>query len=138
MTRGKPRRRDSAKEAFWRQMVSQWGDSGLTVRAFCEEQGQNESRFYWWKRQLKRRSTENHRSSRVSHPGGSSEGSCPSFLPIQILQEADSARWAIEGGGYPGASLTVVLPSGYRIEVSRGFDEQSLGRLLGLLESRGC
>ena len=138
MTRGNPRRRDAEKEAFWRKMVSQWGDSGLTVRAFCEQRGQNESRFYWWKRELKRRSTGDHRSSRASHPGGSSERACPSFLPIQILQKEDSGRWAIEGGGYSGASLTVVLPSGYRIEVTRGFDEQSLSRLLSVLESWGC
>ena len=94
MARGKPRRRDAEMEAFWRKMVSQRGESGLTVRAFCKQQGQKQSRFYWWKRQLRRRSREDHGSDRVSRPGGSSESSCPSFLPIRILQNEDSARWA--------------------------------------------
>ena len=45
---------DASKERFWRQLMRQWQCSGLTARAFCEEQGLSEPSFYGWRRTSKR------------------------------------------------------------------------------------
>jgi hypothetical protein len=36
------RRRDAGKERYWRQVVSQWQRSGLSIRAFCAARGLSE------------------------------------------------------------------------------------------------
>ena len=38
--------RSSSKERFWRRMVRRCRNSGLSVRAFCEEHGLSEPSFY--------------------------------------------------------------------------------------------
>lgn len=44
--------RDSKKEAFWKEQIALWQESGLSVRAFCKEQGIVETSFYAWRREL--------------------------------------------------------------------------------------
>ena len=48
-----------------------------------------------------------------------------------------SSRWVaveLSGGSGPGSALAVVLLSGRRIEVKRGFDAHTLEQLVRLLE----
>src|SRR4051812_20943017 len=52
----KPRtRRDPAKERSWRQIIRRQQRSGLSVRAFCEEKGVEESVFRRWQAKPRRR-----------------------------------------------------------------------------------
>jgi hypothetical protein len=44
--------RDEKKEAFWKEQLALWQDSGLSVRAYCKEQGIVETSFYAWRREL--------------------------------------------------------------------------------------
>src|SRR4051812_23021711 len=51
------RQRDPAREQLWRQRLARWHASGQSVRAFCAAEGIPESAWYFWTRELKRRST---------------------------------------------------------------------------------
>lgn len=33
----------------WRELLAKFGDSGLSVRAFCSQEGINTSSFNWWR-----------------------------------------------------------------------------------------
>jgi putative transposase len=40
----------------WRELLAKFGRSGLSVRAFCSQEGINASTFNWWRSRLNRRS----------------------------------------------------------------------------------
>src|ERR1700679_3350236 len=44
--------RDPDKQEYWRYQIRMWQASGLSVRAFCKEQGVVETSFYAWRREL--------------------------------------------------------------------------------------
>jgi hypothetical protein len=46
--------RDHGKEQFWRDALSRWRDSGLTIRAFCRRHRLAEPSFYAWRREFQR------------------------------------------------------------------------------------
>jgi len=55
----------------------------------------------------------------------------------QPEEASGSSRWVaveLSGGSGPGSALAVVLLSGRRIEVKRGFDAHTLEQLVRLLE----
>ena len=55
MSRG---RGDSERAGEWRERLARWLASGLSVRAFCAQQGVAEASFYYWKRALRLRDAE--------------------------------------------------------------------------------
>ena len=105
--------RSSIKEQFWRRLVGQWRNSGLSVRAFCVEQGLSEPSFYAWRRILAER-----------------DGATVPFVPLTVTPEPGSAT---AGDGSAGA-LELVLNAGRRLRIGPGFDGPTLARLLALLE----
>jgi hypothetical protein len=101
-----------SKERFWRTRVRQWRGSGLSVRAYCAEQGLSEPSFYAWRRTLTER-----------------DAAAVRFVPVQVTPEpqtttADHATGAVE----------LVLGAGRRLRIGPGFDGPTLTRLLALLE----
>ena len=44
--------RDPGREAFWRQTLEDFGNSGLSVRAFCRREKLHETAFYFWRRTI--------------------------------------------------------------------------------------
>jgi transposase len=100
-----------SKERFWRRVMRQWRGSGLSVRAFCEEQGLSEPCFYAWRRTLAAR-----------------DAAAVRFVPVQVASEPTTAA-----DGSAGA-LELVVGAGRRLRVGPGFDGPTLVRLLALLE----
>ena len=49
------RRRDVAKERFWREAARRQWASGLSVRAFCRREKQSEAALYSWRRTMQER-----------------------------------------------------------------------------------
>lgn len=47
-------KRDLKMDAFWRRVFDGQAGSGLTIRAWCRQQGLSEARFYRWRRKLLR------------------------------------------------------------------------------------
>ena len=106
------RARDEQKERQWRQWITEWRASGLSVRAFCGRRGLATPSFYHWRRVLERRAAEK-----------------AAFVPVQVVAEAVPA---------PAAALEVVLTDGRIVRVAPGFDAATLRQLLAVLEGRPC
>ena len=49
------RMRSEAKERLWREQVTSWQRSGLSIRQYCQKHQLNEPNFYAWRRELVRR-----------------------------------------------------------------------------------
>lgn len=108
----------------WAEMMSAWARSGLSQKAFCRKRGIPFSTFQYWRYQRKVRENGETRSPEpVSVP--------PPFLPVKVIQSQPVVET-------PEQALTVLLPSGYRIEVGTGFDPGMLRKIIDTLESRPC
>jgi hypothetical protein len=105
---GKRRRRRSWAEA--EQLAAEFEASGLGREEFCRKHGLAFSTLARYRRRRKQ---------------GPGEGAGPSrWLAVELA-----------GSPQPGASgLALVLTSGRRIEVGRGFDAKTLEQLVHLLE----
>ena len=101
-----PRRRRTREEV--RQLLSAFQTSGLCAREFCQRHGLAPSTL---RRNLQR-------AARASAPG---QPPAVRFVALKV-------------NGAAPAGLEVVLAGGRRIGVTPGFDEQTLGRLVRLLE----
>jgi ferredoxin len=78
---GPGKRRDAAKEAFWREQVRLWKRSLLPVPAFCEQHGLHLPTFYRWRRLL----AERDRPAPAEPP-------TPAELPHFVLPTLDETR----------------------------------------------
>lgn len=56
MRKTRSRRSGPERERYWREVVRGQVESGQSVRAYCRDAGVKESAFYWWRRELARRS----------------------------------------------------------------------------------
>ena len=108
----KIRRRRSRAEV--EQLVAEYEASGLGRTAFCQQRGLSLSTLSRYRR----------RRQQTACEGANGKG----WLAVEV-----SGASAI-GGGVSG--LAVALPSGRRIEIDRGFDAETLKRLLAVVE--GC
>lgn len=98
----------------WRALIAEYTRGGETIAAFCRLRGLRPPTFYMWRR-------------RLSIDGATARAPAP-FLPIQI-----APAWA------PGLSgVEVVLASGRRLRLERGFDPAVLTAALAALEGAPC
>lgn len=102
------RRRNAAKEKFWRRAVEDWRRSGFSVRAYCARAGLSEPSFYVWRRELQRR----------DRSAASNQASA--FVPVEVTAE-------------PSAAIEIVLPQGAVVRVRPGFDRQTLQDVMALV-----
>ena len=124
------KRRDPAREKFWRRTIRRQQRSGLTVREFCGREGLKDWTFRWWRQELVRR--DRHPSAAL---GGEQEGeptqAPPAFLPVRVVDlEAVSPQ--------PVPPIEIVLPTGMVVRAPSGFDPRTLGDVLAVLEGRPC
>jgi transposase-like protein len=66
-----PRSRQATRQ-FWAERLARFGQSGLSVAAFCAAEGVLPNSFYYWKRQL----------------GDGAPGAAPLFLPVRVAPAA--------------------------------------------------
>lgn len=124
-------KRDCSKEQFWRRILRQWRRSGLRVRDFCAEHDLTEPSFYAWRRIVADRDQESARvraeSEQDSIPHAAVSDDTPMFVPLRVIDVSTQA------------AFEVVLERGRVVRVLRGFDTETLRRLLALLEEdRPC
>jgi transposase len=120
------KRRDPAREKFWRRTILDQQRSGLSVRDFCHRQGLKDWTFRWWRQELARR-------DRVPLMAPTSERTSVAsvFLPVKVGD--------LEAGSPPPAPpIEIVLPTGLIVRVPSGFDPRTLGHVLAVLEGRPC
>jgi len=111
MSTGKPR--DLSKEQFWRRMLRLQQRSGLSVRAFCRQQGLSQPSFYAWRRTIAQR-----------------EAQTPAFVPLELLPEP----LPLPTAGANDCGLELLLGRGRVLRIGPAFDASTLRRLLALLE----
>lgn len=99
------------KQEFWRQHVRAWEQSGLSQKAYCEDQALCLSVFGYWKRKL-----------------GFSEHAAPRFYPLAVAAPPVSEKTG-------SAGLHVHLKDDrFRIEVKPGFSAALLREIVVALE----
>ena len=102
------RRRRSRAEV--EQLVAEFEASGLGRTAFCQQKGLSLSTLARYRRPQQPRAGEAGKR----------------WLAVEVARGE-----AMAGGGTSG--LAVVLPGGRRVDVDRGFDADTLKRLLGVM-----
>jgi transposase len=105
--------RRESKERFWRTTLRRWRSSGLSVRAYCEQQGLAEPTFYAWRRSIEER-----------------DAAAVRFVPVQVVPEPRSETPPESSAG----ALELMVGTGRRLRIGPGFDAPTLRRLLALLE----
>ena len=93
----------------WPEIISEQNTSGLSVSAYCRQQGINEKTFYNWRKNLG--------SPQESKPEG--------FIWIK----------ATENG--LGEILRIQTPSGYRLEIASGTEKSYVQSILKVLAGLG-
>jgi hypothetical protein len=104
------RERSNQAQRKWRRIVSEQGQSGQSVAAFCRERKLGASHFFWWKKRL-----------RASALG--------KFLEVKLATTAPAP------GTVGDPRVEVVLKNGRRLRVGPGFDRELVRALAAVLES---
>lgn len=111
------RMRSEAKERLWREQVTSWQRSGLSIRQYCQQHQLNEPNFYAWRRELARR----------DEVGGISSKSVQRPKPLSVT-------WmplTVEPSTVP--VVEVQLPTGAILRVPAGVESVTLERILTAL-----
>lgn len=117
MARRKGTGRSAERERYWRGHVKAQQRSGESIRGYCRGHGLSDALFHYWKRELKRRDEAGCRST--------AEAGAPRFAEVKL--------WA-----GPAAPIEIALGEALRVQVHAGFDEETLARVLSVLERKGC
>jgi len=126
------KRRDPARERFWRRTIRSQQRSGLTVGDFCRREGLKDWTFRWWRQELARRDRPTLGASPRSEALHPTEAvPAARFLPVRVVDhEVVSSP--------PPPAIEIVLPAGPTVRVPPGFDLRTLGDVLAVLEGRRC
>ena len=113
----------------WQEIVEDLGRSGLSVARYAGQHGLSARTLMWWRWALRARPAYRPRAARQQSARSQRAGARLSFVPVTVLADPVTA---VDG------ALHVVLAHGRRIEVQAGFDGETLGRLVQVLESTPC
>ena len=94
----------AARLDFWRQLIAKQEQSGVSVRAFCQQHRTSEYSFYHWRKRLREE------------------------LPMKftLVETSRSAPTA-------GATVEVMLTTGERVRIVPGVDAATLRLVLSVL-----
>jgi hypothetical protein len=128
----KGQRRDSKREAFWREVLARQAKSSLSVLAFCKQEGVPDSSFYTWRRKIEARDRESGR------PGP--DALVPKrtdFLPV-VLRQDDSQPWRGHVGMAPpdraGESIAIELRNGRVMRLPGSMPADQIAAIVQALE----
>ena len=111
------RMRSEAKERLWREQVSSWQRSGLSIRQYCQQHQLNEPNFYAWRRELARR---DELAGAPATPAPRVKPSSVAWMPVTV-----------DASGQP--VVEVQLPTGAILRVPGGVESTTLERILTAL-----
>lgn len=103
--------RGGEKERHWRVVLSRQASSGLSVRAFCRQEGLTESALYAWRRALGQREGQTSKAS--------------SFVPVVVTDRAAK-----------DSSIAIELVSGHTLRLPASTPASWLAELITTLEAR--
>ena len=102
-----------ALEQTWRDRVTRFQTSGLSVRDFCRSEGLSEPSFYSWRRTIAQRDAP-------------TATDAPAFVPLHVRPLPVPA------------ALELVLRSGHVLRIPPGCDPEHLRAVLAALEAAPC
>lgn len=102
------RKRSQSTEAAWRDRLARFGNSGLTVKDFCRQEGVSDPSFYQWRKRL----SEDQQGPQRGRQAGSGIGKPQPFVPVTV-----SSPGVPPGLAGSLACAEVELPNGIRIRV---------------------
>ena len=110
------------RNPYWREsdaatVLAAWQDSGLTLSTFARQCGLSAKRLSRWRKKL-------------------SSGPPVRFHPVEVIVDAAPRASVLEP--IDGSSVELVLHSGRRIAVRRGFDPVLLAEVVQAVESWSC
>jgi transposase-like protein len=97
-------RTQEERRSYWRQFITQQEQSGLSVRAFCQQHRTGEHSFYQWRKRL-------------------AEELPVKFALVETKRSAPAGAIAVE----------VTLVSGERLRIAPGVDTATLRAVLSVL-----
>lgn len=100
--------------AEWAKRVERWRDSGLTAKEFAAETGLKASTLSYWKWRLGSQPKRSRRGAPA--PGGMRAG----FVELERAPAVAAAP----------AALELLLAAGVVVRIPRGFDEETLSRVV--------
>lgn len=112
---------EDASRREWRERLDRWEESCLGGSEFALQEGVSVSTLYRWARRLKLRPVQRRKSGR------SRSSVRPSVLPVLVKKDAVPPV-------VPAPQLEVLLRGGEVVRVPRGFDEDTLVRVVRALE----
>ena len=117
------------REAHWRQVLERWRRSGLSKTEFSSRAGISRDVLGWWQVEIAKRELAcQSRIPAAPLKGGDANTGRPTFIPVRVIEPPTSPT-----------STPLDLVVGDRIvRVRPGFDAQTLGRLLVILEGHPC
>lgn len=101
----------------WRAVVAEQEKSGESVTEYCAGRGLSRWTLYEWRRRL--------RAERAR-----------TFVPVTVVTRPASLVAAPAAGS--SAGIEIVLGSGRRLRLERGFDPAALSAAVRALEARAC
>jgi hypothetical protein len=112
-------------ELRWNAILNDFRRSGLTQPEFCRRRDISLAsfRYQFYKPRSSKPSPSDNRTSAGAHNH---------FLPVTILPDPTPSTIASQ------PHLELVLSSGRRIAVAPGFDDQTLRRLIAIVEESPC
>lgn len=113
-------KRSSKKRFYWQKLVDRQASSGLSIRAFCRQEGVSEPSFYQWRKKLAAAGNGDAGPASSSRDSDSQVGG--DFIPLTLVETS--------------SSLEVVHPLGYRIRITGEVNVASLVRILDVLDRR--
>ena len=156
------KRRDPKLEAYWRSQVRRHGQSGVSAREFCREEGLVEHSFHSWRREIRKRDAEREVASlslqtgddegllgRTDGCGASGAMGCASALS-QATGTAETVEAAAGGPRFTELLLAndqatlqvdeveVRLPNGSVIRFRGGCSVEVVERVIASLERNAC
>lgn len=117
---------------YWRRVIKEWEEQGLSQEAFCNAHGYNFHQFRYYRHRLKK----DDRPKTLNKPSVACETPTTSFAPIVIKKPTGvksnhtSAKATIEKQG----EFTLEFKNGLRCCIPHHFDAGSLRRLVEVLQ----
>lgn len=111
----------------WRQVITRWEQSGLSIPAFAAQTGMSCSAVSYWRKRFEREPS----------LGFAMPDKAPSaFVPVTLITEQEPQSPEI--GTRLGTVFEVLLQDGCALRIPSDFDAASLTRLLTVLRENPC
>jgi hypothetical protein len=121
--------RNGGKEQFWRNVLRRQAASGLSVRAFCQQEKLTEATLYWWRRTIAERdaAVKRGRGAKPSPASSPIKGAkrTPSFVPAVVKGEASQ-----------GGAITLALTGGCVLRLPASIPAERLADLVLAIDAR--